>query len=59
MSQDKDLYELLGISREADQQDIKKAFKNLAYKHHPDRNPEDKKPLSVPRAIQAKLGTHR
>ena len=38
----KDYYEILGISKDADQQEIKKAFRKLAKKYHPDLNPDDK-----------------
>jgi molecular chaperone DnaJ len=37
----RDYYEVLGVARNASEADVKKAFKRLAMKHHPDRNPGD------------------
>ena len=37
----RDYYEVLGVDRGVDKADLKKSYRRLAMKHHPDRNPDD------------------
>ncbi len=43
----RDYYEILGVEKGASEQDLKKAYRKIAMKHHPDRNPGDAKSEAV------------
>ena len=41
MAEKRDYYEVLSVARDASTDDLRKAFRREAMKHHPDRNPDN------------------
>ncbi len=51
-SMSKDYYQVLGVSHDASQDEIKKAYRKLAHKHHPDKGGDEKKFKELSEAYQ-------
>ena len=48
----RDYYEVLGIERNASADEIKRAFRSLARKYHPDKNPDDENSEAMFKEVQ-------
>ena len=54
-----DYYEILGVTKNASQEEIKKAFHKLAHKYHPDKGGDEKKFKEINEAYQVLSDTQK
>ena len=47
MAEEKDYYKILGVEKNVSADEIKRAYKKVAIKYHPDRNPDNKVAAAV------------
>jgi len=52
MAEKRDYYEVLEVSKDADQDELKKSFRSLARKYHPDKNPDDSESEQLFKEVQ-------
>ena len=52
MAEKRDYYEILGVSKDANQDELKKSFRSLARKYHPDKNPDDSEAEQLFKEVQ-------
>ena len=52
MAEKRDYYEVLGVSKDANEDELKKSFRSLARKYHPDKNPDDSEAEQLFKEVQ-------
>ena len=55
MAEKRDYYEVLGVEKNATDEELKKAFRKMAKKYHPDANPDNKKEAEIKFKVNNKV----